>query len=144
MPAPPQVPVTGTAHALYFAELAADADVCLHGIRSLALQLEYAFTTVLAFYGKHLVHWGIQVVDARLDNVGSSIIHIIPVVAHHVSTRMQGACGTPRCTSCIVGTPSQGKTFFGFGQVLVNLLVNLVGSGFGYIGVSSFHYLESN
>ena len=88
MPAPSQVPLAGSAHPLHLAELAADASILFHGIGGFALQFEDALTAILPFYGEDFVDRCIQVVDARLYHFGGGCVHIVPVVAHHISTRV--------------------------------------------------------
>ena len=144
MPAPAQVPVARSAYTLYLTELATDASVFLHSVGGFALQFEDTFTTILTFYGEDFIYRSIQVINSGINNIRRSGVHILPVVAHHVGACVQGACSSPGDTSCVVAVPSQRQTIFGCGQVLVNLFVYLLGSGFRYIGIGCFHYFDGH
>ena len=89
MPAPTEVPIACAAHALYLAELTSDDITVFQGIGRFALQFEHAFAAVLALNGEDFIYGCVQVVEAGLDDFGGSVVHIVPVVAHHVGTGVQ-------------------------------------------------------
>ena len=144
MPAPAKIPLAGAAYTLHLAELAADDVTVLQSVGRFALQLENAFAAVLAFYGKDFIHRGVQVVYARLDNFGGGVVHVIPVIAHHVGAGVQRTGGSPCDPSGIFGGPCQRQAFLGLGQVFVYLFVYLVGSGLGHIGIGCFFHFKSH
>ncbi len=142
VPAPSQIPIACSAHTLYLAELAADTTIFFHGIGGFTLQFEDTFTTVLTFYGEDFIYRSIQVINAGVDYFGRGCIHIVPIVTHHVGACVQGTCGTPGDASGVVTVPSQWQAILGCAQVLVNLFVYLLSSGFGDIGIGSLDYFN--
>ena len=142
MPAPAEIPIACTAHTLHLTKLAADDITVFQRVGRFALQFEHAFAAVLTLNGKDFIHRSVQVVDTGLDYFGRSVVHIIPIVAHHIGTGVQRTRGSPCDTSGILGSPRQRQAFLGLGEVFVYLLVYLVRSGFGHVGVGCLFHFE--